>query len=100
MECNDKRGVYMSACAYSVHERMRSFRVEKQRDDKHRTGHLQIDDDDRCINVSLTPELVARLDDRPVSRDIRLTAQRVVRLSTTERTGDAIHRECRGALTL
>ena len=39
----------------------------------------------------LTPELIPDLHHGPVARNVRLTAQRVVRLPSAQHSGDAIH---------
>ena len=54
----------------------------------------------RSGDTRLTAELVARLHDGPVARDVGLGAQRVVGLAAAQRAGDAIHGEGRGLLVL
>ena len=46
----------------------------------------------------LTAELVPRLHDGPVARDVGLGAERVVGLAAAQRAGDAVHGERRGPL--
>ena len=48
----------------------------------------------------LTSELIARLDHGPVSGDIRLRAQGIIRLPAAQRPWNAIHGKCRRLLVL
>ena len=56
-----------------------------------------------CISIDqhkLTSKLITSFYDSPIARNISLTTPRIVRLSPTQRTRDAIHGESRGLLIL